>query len=338
MQKILVIQTAFIGDAILTLPLLSQIIKKYEYSEIDVLAIPSTIEIFRNSPYVNKVIEYDKRKKDKGIFALIKLGKLLKSNSYDIIFSPHRSLRSSILVKLSGVKETYGFDNSSCKLFYKNIIKYNIKEHEVLRNLRLINFDDKKNSWKLLPELKKEESTVNKIDLFIEQNTINNFICIAPGSVWETKKYPIEYYKLIAKYFINKGYKIIVTGSNSEKDLCNQLEEISNQIINTAGLFNINETIELIGRSKLLICNDSAPTHFGMVNDVKVLTLYCSTVAEFGFYPYNRKSKYLSYDNLKCKPCGIHGFKKCPIKTFDCGINLKPEIVMQEAEKLLNDF
>ena len=75
-----------------------------------------------------------------------------------------------------------------------------------------------------------------------------------------------------------------------------------------------------------------------MVNDIKVLTLYCSTVAEFGFYPYNSKSKYLSFDNLKCKPCGIHGFKECPINTFDCGNKLKPEIVIEEAEKLLNVF
>ena len=51
-----------------------------------------------------------------------------------------------------------------------------------------------------------------------------------------------------------------------------------------------------------------------------VLTIYCSTVPEFGFYPYNKKSSYISFNDLNCKPCGIHGYEKCPIKSFDCGI------------------
>lgn len=339
MTKILVIQTAFIGDAVLTLPMIKELKQKEDNCLIDVLTIPTTNEIFENSPYVNKVLIYDKRQKDKGLKALLKLGKELKNNNYDILYSPHRSFRTSILVLLSGVRETYGFDNSSLKHVYKNLIKYNIKDHEVLRNLKLIGFKESTASWKILPELIVKKNTKEKINDYLNSNGIDSFICIAPGTVWETKKYPTEYYKTIAAELIKKGYKIIISGSKNEEDICNAILGISNEnIFSVAGKLSISETIELIGRAKLLICNDSAPTHFGMVNDIKVLTLYCSTVAEFGFYPYNSKSKYLSFDNLKCKPCGIHGFKECPINTFDCGIKLKPKIVIEEAEKLLNVF
>jgi heptosyltransferase-2 len=338
MNKILVIQTAFLGDAVLTLPLIQEIKNKYPNYLIDVLAIPNTKEIFENSPFVNKVLVYDKRSEDRGIFALLKLGNKLKKEKYNLIFSPHRSFRTAILVLLSNVEQSIGFDNSSLKYVYKTIIKYNIKEHEVLRNLRLINFDEKKDFRNYLPILNIPESAKDKVNNYLSQNSIKNFICVAPGSVWETKKYPINYYYEIIKYFINKGYDIILTGSKNERELCDKFLEISPKVKSTAGYFSIIETIELFGKSKLLICNDSAPTHFGMVKDIKVLTLYCSTVAEFGFYPYNSKSKYLSYDNLKCKPCGIHGFDKCPINTFDCGNKLKPEIVIKEAEKLLDDF
>jgi heptosyltransferase-2 len=75
----------------------------------------------------------------------------------------------------------------------------------------------------------------------------------------------------------------------------------------------------------------------GMCSDIPVLTLYCSTTSDFGFYPYNAKSSYLSYDDLFCKPCGIHGYDKCPVNTFDCGYLLKPEIVISKIEKMLND-
>lgn len=86
---------------------------------------------------------------------------------------------------------------------------------------------------------------------------------------------------------------------------------------------------------KLLISNDSAPTHLGMCADIPVLTIFCSTVPGFGFYPYNEQSKTISFSNLDCKPCGIHGYRKCPIETFDCGYKLLPEMVIEKIKKQL---
>ncbi len=336
-NKILVIQTAFIGDAVLTLPLIEQICIKYNNPIIHVLAIPNTQEIFNNSPYVNKVIVYDKRNKDKGIWGIIKLSKLLKKENYTLIISPHRSFRTSILVMLTNVKNSIGFDNASFNYVYKKIVKYNKNEHEVLRNLRLIDFNPNEENWRIIPKQSVSKEVKEKVNNFLLEHQIKNFICIAPGSVWQTKMYPLEYYIEIAKHFAKKGYKVIILGSKSEQELCSKFISKENEnIINSAGVFSIPEVIELIGKSSLLICNDSAPTHFGMINDVKVLTVYCSTVAEFGFYPYNSKSKYLSYDNLTCKPCGIHGHKECPIKTFDCGYKLLPSIIIKQAEELID--
>ncbi len=75
----------------------------------------------------------------------------------------------------------------------------------------------------------------------------------------------------------------------------------------------------------------------GMTADIKVLTIYCSTVADFGFYPYNLASRFISYDDLDCKPCGIHGYNNCPIKTFDCGLKLVPKTIIKTMEEMLND-
>ena len=77
-------------------------------------------------------------------------------------------------------------------------------------------------------------------------------------------------------------------------------------------------SIALLKHSKILISNDSAPTHLGVCADIPVLTLYCSTVPDFGFYPYNNRSRWLSYADLTCKPCGIHGYEACPLKHFQC--------------------
>ena len=97
MNKILVVQTAFIGDAILTLPMIQKLKEIFNDAELHVLCIPSTEEIFSASPYVNKLFVYDKRGKDKNLISLLKLISKLRREKYSRIYSPHRSFRTSLV-------------------------------------------------------------------------------------------------------------------------------------------------------------------------------------------------------------------------------------------------
>jgi heptosyltransferase-2 len=335
-KKILVIQTAFPGDAILTLPFIQELKKKNPDSLIDVLCIPSTTEIFAASPYVTDVISLDKKGRQKSIVAFVRFIKELRSKNYEIVYSPHRSVRSALIAMNLSAKESYGFDNSSLKFAFKNVVKYDYSAHEVQRNLTFIGDDFGGNKWRIIPEIAIPNESEKKVKKYLSDNHIDKFITIAPGSVWETKKYPADYYKRITSHFIELDYQIVLVGGIADKILCETLI-IDNEknVFIAAGDFSFIDTIELLKNSSLLICNDSAPTHLGVCADIPVLTIYCSTVPQFGFYPYNAKSDFVSYDNLYCKPCGIHGFKHCPTGTFDCAKLLSPEMVIQKAEKLL---
>ena len=338
-ENILVIQTAFLGDAILTLPMIQELKKKNSESILDVLANPSTEIIFSSSSYVDNVIVIDKREKHKSIKRLNNFIKELREKSYSIIYSPHRSFRSAYITIKLGVRETYGFDNSSFKYAYKNIVKYKQTDHEVQRNLELIGEDTKDKSWKISPEIIIAETEKEKVTDVLSTNKIDTeFIAVAPGSVWETKRYPKEYYSEVIKSLIAKDEKVVLIGGENDKLLCDEIAFNTNdKVKNLAGEFSVTETIQLLGSAKLLITNDSAPTHMGMCADIPVLTIYCSTAPGFGFYPYNNKSRYLSYDKLDCKPCGIHGYKECPVKSFDCGYKLIPKDILKEVEKMLGE-
>jgi heptosyltransferase-2 len=247
-------------------------------------------------------------------------------------------MRTALIVLLSDVKESYGFENSSLKYVYKYLIPYNYQAHDVQRNLDLIGFKYDEKSWKIKPELKVNEKIKENIESFIKVNNLDtNIIAIAPGSIWYTKRYPLEYFKKIISELIKKKYKIILIGGEKDKSICEQLLPGIEDVITTAGRFSLLESIELIKKAKLLISNDSAPTHMGMCANIPVLTLYCSTTFNFGFFPYNEKSSYLSYDDLFCKPCGIHGYDECPLGTFDCGKLLKPETVISKIEDMMDD-
>jgi heptosyltransferase-2 len=338
MEKILIIQTAFIGDAILTLPMIQKLNEFFPNSQIDVVAIPSTAEIFSASPFVNEVIVLDKKNKHKSYWALIRFSKGLRSRNYSRVYSPHRSFRSSFIVMNLNTKETYGFSTSSFKHVYKHLIDYKTTNHEVQRNLDLIGYKYDEETWRIQPDVEIPKTGVQKVEkYFANLDSKREFIAIAPGSIWNTKKYPIEYFEEIIKFLTGK-FIIILMGSEKEKKICDEsASKFDEDVISAAGKFSLLESIEILKKTKILISNDSAPTHFGMCVGIPVLTLFCSTIPGFGFYPYSKKSSYLSYDDLSCKPCGIHGRQQCPIKTFDCGFKLTPKTVISKIEEMLHD-
>lgn len=335
-EKILIIQTAFLGDAVLTLPMIQKLKEMYPDSSLSVLCIPSTKEIFDHSPHVDEVIVYDKRDKQKSLSSFITLIKIIRENKFSRIYSPHRSFRTSILVFFSGAGETFGFDVSSCSFIYKTRIKYFSTKHEVARNLDLIRYDTSNEKWKVLPYIEIPDDIVNRVDETVETLGYNKIVAIAPGSVWKTKIYPQEYFEEVIKYLVKENIFVILIGGSDDEKQCLGIEEKFNiQVKSFAGKLSIVESVALLKKCALLISNDSAPTHLGMIADIPTITIYCSTVPEFGFFPYNQKCKSISLDGLKCKPCGIHGHMECPIKTFDCGNKLLPEAVIREVKRFL---
>lgn len=339
-EKILIIQTAFAGDAILTLPMIQVLKRLYFESEIHVICIPSTEEIFSASAYVKEVKVLDKRNKHKSLISLYNFAKNIRKEKYTRIYSPHRSFRTALLVMFVGIRETYGFSTGSFKHVYKHVIKYNPDHHEVQRNLDLIGYKYAENEWRIFPELDISPDIKNQIDNYIKNIGLDDkFICIAPGSVWNTKIYPVEYFEEIIKHVVNNSpYNVLLIGGKKDEILCaNIISKFPEKVYSAAGKFRIVESIEILKRSKLLITNDSAPTHMAMCANIPAITIYCSTTADIGFYPYNNGSSILSYDDLFCKPCGIHGYIKCPINTFNCGYNLKPDSVVKKLEEMISD-
>lgn len=333
LKKILIIQTAFIGDCILILPAIQLFKAKFPEIKIDVLTTHVSAEIFINSPSVNSVIIYDKRNKEKGIAGIFRLASKLRLQNYDKLFSFHKSFRTGLLVLLSGIKETVGYKTSSLSFLYKDKVEYLKKEHETIRTTFLL-IGEKTNIKEIPPpEIKLNGNSKEKIDVLL--NDLQNLIAIAPGSVWATKRYPVEYYIQVAEELIKDGYTVILIGGKNDIELCNLISEQNNRIINTCGKFSIVESVYLISKCKLLITNDSAPTHFGMAALTKTLTIYCSTVPEFGFYPYSENSRYIGLSDINCKPCGIHGFNKCPKGHFECGKKLQPKKIIDKVIEML---
>ncbi|MCX7610662.1 MAG: glycosyltransferase family 9 protein [Ignavibacterium sp.] len=335
-KRILFIQTAFLGDAILSLPAIESLKKTYSDYKIDVLCIPNTAEVFSSCPFVDEIVVLDKKGKHRSFFKLFNFIKEIRKRNYSRIYSAHRSFRTSIIVLFSEVKETFGFSTASFNYVYNYLVDYTITDHEVKRNLDLVNYPKKIDEWKILPKVIINDQTKSKIKNLIEFHQDRIKIAIAPGSIWFTKKYPANKFKKIVEVLIERGFIIYLIGSKSDFNLCKSIMPENNNVFNFAGEFSVIETVELLKNCNLLISNDSAPTHMAMCADIPVLTIYCSTIPEFGFYPYNKDSDFVSLDGLFCKPCGIHGYKECPLGHFKCANDLNEEIIINKALEILS--
>ncbi len=341
-NKILIIQTAFIGDAILTLPLIQTLKLNYPQSLIDAVVIPRAAEIFSNHPAISNVIQYDKRGRDKGIKGLWRLKIKLDAQNYDLVIVPHRSIRSALLTWLLKPKVSIGFDKSAGRALFKKIIHYNSSSHEIERNLSLlsplelstVNID----LPKLYPSFQ-DEKIIDSIFEEYELNQYKNILAVSPGTVWNTKRWPVDRFAAVCKNIASEKTSIILIGGKEDEILCKEVMEIakSKNVFSTAGKLTLLQSAELTRRCKVLISNDSAPMHIAVAVGTPVVAIFGATIPEFGFAPRGQHDIVVETSGLKCRPCSIHGGKVCPVKTFECMLSITPEIVMNKVKSFLTE-
>ena len=339
-KNILVVQTAFIGDLILTLPLVQICKKLFPASAIDVVVTPDGKELCANHPDIREAIAFDKRGADRGVGGLMRLSRSLRSRFYDLALVPHRSLRSAALVSLSRIPVRIGFDRSSGKLLLTETVQYSRTVHEIDRNLSLLKPVSEATVPRQLPRLYPSESDKSRVDrLLVELEIVGpeTLVAIAPGTLWNTKRWLKERFSSLAVNLHKSGLEIVLIGGRDDQILCDEVRthSSSSHVYSAAGMLSLLQSVELIRRCKVLICNDSAPMHMAAAAGTPVVAIFGATVPAFGFGPSGPEDVVVETQGLKCRPCSIHGGEKCPIETFDCMNNITYESVFRNVMEVL---
>ncbi len=337
MKKILVIQTAFLGDVILTLPLVQSVKKGIPESQIDFIAIPDTSDILKSHPDISELLIYDKHGKQKTFSAFVRFKNELRNRKYDVVLCPHRSLRSCLLAKLSRAGIRVGFDNSAMKSCFTDLLPWRFGVHEVDRNLSLVK-PLGINIRSELPKIYPDSENVAEADRFLVGNRIRSpFAVVAPGTIWQTKRYPVEMMAEVVRKISEKFVVVVIIGGKKDIGLAESFEKINGRVISAIGKFSIMTSAEIIRRASLLIANDSAPIHIASAFNIPTAAIFGPTVKDFGFAPCHDKSTVVEVDSLNCRPCSIHGGPRCPIGTFDCMKRISPNEVVKNVFGILEN-
>jgi lipopolysaccharide heptosyltransferase II len=316
--KILVIQTAFIGDVILATPILVRLIEKYPDAQIDILVRKGNEGLLANFRGLNKIIIWNKREnKIKNLFKTIHEIRLQK---YDQVINIQRFLSTGLITLFSKGKVRIGFDKNPLSMFYTTKVKHEIESgtlHEVQRNLLLL--AEKSDLKTVRPKLFPSENDFLKVKEFKD----DSYFCLAPTSVWFTKQLPPEkWIELISTLNVSNNNKIYLLGAPSDFEACERIRisSKSDVVVNLAGKLHFLETAALMKDASMNYVNDSAPMHIASAMNAPVTVFYCSTVKEFGFGPLSDSSRILEIsEKLECRPCGLHGYAACPKGHFNCG-------------------
>ena len=333
-MRILIIHTAFIGDIVLSTPLIKKIKDTYPDSDITYVTTPSGEAILKNNPHLNNIIVYDKRGEHKGISGVWQLGKRLRYENFNMVITPHRYLRSSMLSWLSRSPIRKGYDIASGSCLFTEKIKYDRTKHEVDK---LLSFVAPENKKRYEIELYPGEKEKMKGDNLWKENLLEDkkVVVLAPGSKWFTKQWPVEYFNKLAESLKKlSNVRLIVVGGKDEINLPIEKENI----IDMRGKTSLLELADILSRADVVVTNDSSPIHIASAfKKPKIFALFGPTIEKFGFFPWSLNSKVFQVDGLKCRPCGIHGGKSCPEKHFKCMRDILPEEVFNEIKEYLGE-
>lgn len=330
-EVVIWIQTAFLGDIILSTGAMVSLKK----SRPQVKQVLITTEIGKKalsgSNFLDEILVLDKKNGLKEVFMLAKKIRALKfDQSKTVILQPHKSYRSSLLAILLKFKRVTYFE-SAMSIFSNEKVERVALVHEceriklLLQPLGISRFE----ALKIRPSI----STPNlsgEFDFFQKKT-----IAIAPGSVWNTKKWVLDGFLEVVIHLIEKtNFNVLLLGSPTEtKETSYIVKNIdpkgNDRIMDLAGRTSLEQLPSIYKNLTALVCNDSSPIHYASAFNVPTIAIFGATKPAMGFGPLAKYSKVVELDELDCRPCSDHGPMICPLEHFKCMRELPSERVIR---------
>lgn len=310
-RNILIVRTDRIGDVVLSLPLARIIKQHYPKAKVTFLVRAYTKALVENNYFIDEVIIL---KEESTKILIAENIKQLKKKNFDTAIIVYPTLKIALITFLSGIKYRVGSGYRLYSfLFNKKVYEHrkDAVKHELEYNLSLlsqlgINHIGGTNNVSF--DLDVNKSSLNKVESLLGSLGINNkekFVIIHPGSGGSAVDLPVEKFIELVKMLSDKKIKIVLTGSENEKEICNQLV-LNELIFNLAGELNLEELIALISKCSLLITNSTGPIHIAAALDKYTFGFYpkvkvCSA-KRWG--PYTEK-KFIYEPEIECNNCSV---------------------------------
>lgn len=340
-DRVLVVQTSFLGDTVLTLPLLSEIKRRFPNSNLSLLCTPLGQELLSDHPALDEIIVDDKKKRDRGWIGLWRKAKLLRRKGFTMALCPHKSFRSGLLLFLARIPFRVGFAQSRSSFLFHVRVNRDAEQHDVERTLSILEgLGIRTEACERVLDLPIRAGTREKVIHEFQSlglDTSRMLVGLHPGSVWATKRWSAAGFAQLIR-MLKERYpcEILLFGGPDDAAVIDEVQKLcGGSGVSLVDRIALHELPAALGLCSVLITNDSGPMHIAVAEDVPVVAIFCATTPALGFYPYSSKAVVLDKD-LPCRPCSAHGGRRCPLGTEDCIRLIRPEHVYRAVTQLLD--
>lgn len=333
-MKILLVQTSFLGDTILSTPLIGAIKARHPDSELWMMTTPLSAPLVREDPCLHGVIEFDKRGKHSGLTGFYRLLQQLRGHAFDSVYSLHRSGRTSLLLACAGIPLRIGFQNARFRFLYHQRRKRPAGTHEVERNLALIDRVAEDANWgdlRLFAGVPAPDETPP-----LEGKADQPYVVLVPGSEWRTKRWSIDGFRGVAREYLEQGFRVILLGAPKEREIARQVAD-SLAVQNLVGRTSMAQSMRIVRDAALVVCNDSMMLHMAAAFKVPTVSIFCATSPAFGFGPWRNEARVVERKNLWCRPCHRHGSSICPTGMERCIHEVTAQHVISAGREILGE-
>lgn len=325
------IQTGFVGDMVLTTPLLRSLRQCAPEARITLLHSPRSEGIVRCSPRVDRLISYDKGNHQKGLHPFLSLCRRLHRLEFDLVISPHRSIRSGLLALATGAARRIGFDHTSCGLFYTDTVPWSRWESTfVRRKLRLLEplgMDEPDET----PELAWSAEEEGEVDRLLRDTDFGKgLVVLAVGAAWPTKMWPADSFRELSVLLRKRGYAAAAIGGAADRE-AGQIAARGGAL-DLTGRTSLAAVAALLNRASLFVGCDSGTLHMARAARIPAVALFGPTGPEqFRFDSLVRVVR----SEAHCSPCSDHGDRECPTGNWICMPGMTPGKIITHMEEMI---
>lgn len=340
MKTVLIWNPAFLGDAVLTLPLIQTIARAFPGADLHYVVRKGVGGVFKGQPEIKRIWEFDKRGEHRGLFGALGFGRELAHLKPDAIVSAHRSFRSGLAIRAAGAKKRVGYRQAAlAPLFYTDLVDRRFDELDEIERLLLLaeplGIKDKVTAPGYTPPRVARETARE----FFENRVERPVLGVHPGSTWPTKKWPARFFGEIIGRAARKGYSVLVfAGPTETSDAAAAVtaagELPPGRVHDLSGRLTLEELAAYLGFLDCYLTNDSGPMHLAWLQGTPVDAVFGPTVKGLGFFPRGEKAN-VHETALACRPCSLHGPKACPEGHHDCMEKISPDTVWESVRAKL---
>jgi len=364
-RKILLIKLSAVGDVVHTIPVLNKLRRRYPSAQLDWLVTPAIAELLRHHPAITNIIEFEREAwstpwRLAPFASYARLAAKLRAAAYDLVVDMHGQFRTAGLTLVTGAPARIGFDRPRARVWDASPRKFPEQarkhawqgaregswvaytHHIPVPTLDLHAVDRYLNVGPILGldrdpadfSFPIPQSALSRADALLAEHCAEHpdIVIMAPGTIWETKRWGSDKFAEVAGHFLSKGFAVILTGSQRERVVCEEVAALAPGVIDLAGMTTLSELAALIRRSTISITNDSGPMHLAAALDRPVISIFGPTDPVW-IGPYRRADAVLHAD-FECSPCYLRKLKHCH-HDHACMRSVSAPAVIERAERIL---